>query len=758
MIRKITALILSISLIITQPVFAQGVAELNIGKYLSQMPVLNTDSFRPPRLRYISYDIKSNDFKLLLDQGDTKLSNPPNSSTPKLQDATRELFNYFLIGLSLPNEKFWVNLRPDAPEQIIDPLLEKTDMGKIMLEADLELKKDTSSLTSPQNPEGKEYWDKLYKKAGELFGTENITIPTITRPWIVPGEVMIRGSEDSAYIYKANLKVMLEEDYISHQSSAFSHQQYTFSDSRMKELNKYSTELIKELILPRLTQEINTSKKYAQLRQVFFSLILSRWFKDKFKGQPGQYSGLIDSRNLDKLNSKESWNKEYYFNEYKKSFQQGEYNLKEQITTPTGQVIRSYVSGGIKPVIEEVDSFKAGSPILGKLLVVGIIVLEIGAGIIITTMIKEFLKNVEVTQAKKLELENINNRIKIHSDVKPVTFIAIVEKIIFDVSRDDSEQKLLLRLFYDFAYGTEKDKSIQRLEDMFKWVGTTEINKETKERMMGKIAELKTGMRPTLQKSLKDISNAIDTFSYSFASMNIERREGLVGLLNKQSLNGIKGALEDNPDVAALLDWIEEALFNIRHVRHRKMGYGPEGAPDKFLNDFRELFDPLENILVKKQLEIYNKLSDYVTGSSPLAPQIIQAQDAELETGGIDFTRINYLTRPMGSFQGLDLRLPLLSKAELEGIDINKELASVEKMVNAKIDVSTDRLKRLLAAMSQKDAFTSQRETQLLPLLLRLCWLKEEKGAETTPDFRAVLLIADTGLFVEQGNTKYSLN
>jgi len=104
------------------------------------------------------------------------------------------------------------------------------------------------------------------------------------------------------------------------------------------------------------------------------------------------------------------------------------------------------------------------------------------------------------------------------------------------------------------------------------------------------------------------------------------------------------------------------------------------------------------------------------------------------------------------------LRLPLLSKAEMEGIDIGWELAAMEQMINAKVDVSTDRLKCLLAAMSQKDAFSAQRETQLLPLLLRLCWLKEDRGIETTPDFRAVLLIADTGLFVEQGNTRYSLN
>src|SRR3989338_3874829 len=109
-------------------------------------------------------------------------------------------FSYAAGELNLPNDTFWVNLRPDAADNIIDLLLENTDIGKTFLEADLQLKKDTAGLTSPQNPEGKLYWDRLYKKAGELFGTENITIPTITRPWIVPNEVIVRETEDSAYI------------------------------------------------------------------------------------------------------------------------------------------------------------------------------------------------------------------------------------------------------------------------------------------------------------------------------------------------------------------------------------------------------------------------------------------------------------------------------------------------------------------------------------------------------------------------------
>ena len=182
MFKKMISLFLSLSLIITQPIFAQGVAQLNLAQYLGQMRPVATDSFRPTQLRYFSYDNLNNSFRILLDKGDTK-----DIKDNQLKQEAKELMDYFLIGVTLPNDVFWVNLRPDSPENIIDPELEKTGLGRILLEADLQLKKDTASLTSPQTPEGKAYWDKLYKKAGELFGTENITIPTITRPWIVPG-------------------------------------------------------------------------------------------------------------------------------------------------------------------------------------------------------------------------------------------------------------------------------------------------------------------------------------------------------------------------------------------------------------------------------------------------------------------------------------------------------------------------------------------------------------------------------------------
>jgi hypothetical protein len=272
----------------------------------------------------------------LLDKGDAKELNDS-----LLEDTSKTLLKYFLIGLTLSNDSFWVNLRPDSPDNIIDDYLAQTDIGKIMLEADLQLKKDTAKATSPETPEGKEYWDRLYKKAGEIFGYGNVTIPTLTRPWIVPNEIIIGENTESAYVYKATLKVMLEQDYLK--DSAV----YNFEDTRLKELNEYSSQLIRELIIPKLTMEINTSKRYAPLRQVYYSLILAQWFKARFANKDTTYSRLINRKDLTNLSSKEPWSKTTYFKQYQKSFKDGECNISEPVYTPYGQTIRSYFSGGI---------------------------------------------------------------------------------------------------------------------------------------------------------------------------------------------------------------------------------------------------------------------------------------------------------------------------------------------------------------------------------------------------------------------------
>lgn len=376
---KIIYFLLCFTLIFEQSGFAQVAGQLDISGYLGGLRnALTQDKFRPLHLRYLDYDSLSNNFKLLLDKGDFMKGLSPEglpvgrqgaAPEARLKEETQKLMQYFFIGLSLPNDSFWVNLRPDSPDNVIDPFLAQTDLGKVLLEADLQLKKDTASFTSPQTPEGRDYWNKLYQKANELFANDNVTIPTLTRPWIVPDEIIVRQTQGlsseglpagrqgtvpvtpSAYIYKATLKVMLEQDYLKGSST------YNFDDDRLKQLNEYASELLRKTIIPKLTKDVNTAKRYAPLRQAYYSLILAHWFKQRFRGLSSQAAkGLflegavperIDSRNLAGLTSKEAWSKDTYFKAYQKSFKEGEYNIREPIQTPQGRVIRTYMSGGI---------------------------------------------------------------------------------------------------------------------------------------------------------------------------------------------------------------------------------------------------------------------------------------------------------------------------------------------------------------------------------------------------------------------------
>ncbi|HOU36749.1 MAG TPA: hypothetical protein PK562_05715, partial [Candidatus Omnitrophota bacterium] len=225
-LSKASSILMSMLLAVQQAGLAQMAPQPALPLYVrSAAPV--ADTFRPVHLRAIAPDLSLSSFDLSLDAGDAK-----QLSDAQLKDAAQQLMQYFLIGVQLPNSMFWVNLRPDAPDQVIDPYLEMTDVGRILLEADLQLKKDLARLTDPDTATGREYWDKLYQKAEELFPREDIEVPTVTRPWIVPAEIILGENGPKAYIYKATLKVMLEQDYIKDAAGS------VYADPRQKELNE----------------------------------------------------------------------------------------------------------------------------------------------------------------------------------------------------------------------------------------------------------------------------------------------------------------------------------------------------------------------------------------------------------------------------------------------------------------------------------------------------------------------------------------
>ena len=288
----------------------------------------------PPHLYSLTYDKNRDSFHLFVDMGDFH-----NSDGGAIRQYTGELLKLFLVGVTLPNQTFWVNLRPDDENRMLDNDLAKTDAGRILLEADLELKKEIGRLTSPSSPLGSSFWKMVNKKAEEIYGDPMVSIPVYGRVWIVPGEIVLCESANNASVYKATLTVLNESEYLR--------ENRTFEDKRFQQLSDFSSSLVKSMILPQLIKSVNTSEKYAALRQVYYSFILAQWFKARFKNKKTEYTDIIDARCLQGLQSAKNWDKGYYFRQYQKSYKQGEYNKSETVVFSNGEMVKNYFFGGI---------------------------------------------------------------------------------------------------------------------------------------------------------------------------------------------------------------------------------------------------------------------------------------------------------------------------------------------------------------------------------------------------------------------------
>ena len=65
--------------------------------------------------------------------------------------------------------------------------------------------------------------------------------------------------------------------------------------------------------------------------------------------------------------------------------------------------------------------------------------------------------------------------------------------------------------------------------------------------------------------------------------------------------------------------------------------------------------------------------------------------------------------QPMGSFAGLNFKLPQLTQAQLKQINIELEMQQVKNMVESGTVPSGDRIKELIAACNQKGEIINYR-------------------------------------------------
>ena len=148
-------------------------------------------------------------YDFIVDTGHSGLEGQP------LSEETSKLIKYFLASLTVPEDELWVNLSPYEDDRIATDAFGKTEMGRDLLSQDYILKQLTSSLLYPESDLGKEFWQRVYAKAKAKYGTMNIPVNTFNKVWIIPDEAQVYESQNSAFVIKSRLKVMLEEDYIA---------------------------------------------------------------------------------------------------------------------------------------------------------------------------------------------------------------------------------------------------------------------------------------------------------------------------------------------------------------------------------------------------------------------------------------------------------------------------------------------------------------------------------------------------------------
>src|SRR5580658_661430 len=228
--------------------------------------------FDPPILKGIKVH-PDNPFRFdfILDKGDSGLS------SDQLKDESAKLIKYFLASLTIPEKDLWVNLSPYEKDRIIPNGFGLTEMGRDLLAEDYMLKQITASLIYPEGETGKKFWKCIYEEAEKKFGTTNIPVNTFNKVWIVPEKAVVyeNAKVGTAYVVESKLKVMLEQDYLALEKNGVVRESPTsIKSSQLSRDSSLASSMLREIVIPELDREVNEDKNFAQLRQVYNSLIL----------------------------------------------------------------------------------------------------------------------------------------------------------------------------------------------------------------------------------------------------------------------------------------------------------------------------------------------------------------------------------------------------------------------------------------------------------------------------------------------------
>ena len=272
---------------------------------------------------------KGMQYSMRADQMPDPDTNPGWGGEAKMQLASDAMFTW----LALTPDKFWVNLNPDEPDRVMDSKFASTDAGRILLEADLQMKHDFYKAMDPKTDLGRRYWAALPKQNG------NPCMPGL-RNWIEPKPAQVREQDGGIYILDAPLALKSTA-----QETVTEGPGEPICDPNDAEIAAAQA-VIDSMIVPEVEKQINTAPQYADLRRVYTSRVAAEYIRQQDAKNPTDFRSIINSDDVKAWPLRapnQNWDKDELFRKYRKIYTEGEFTYD----VDTAQGVRVYIVGGV---------------------------------------------------------------------------------------------------------------------------------------------------------------------------------------------------------------------------------------------------------------------------------------------------------------------------------------------------------------------------------------------------------------------------
>jgi hypothetical protein len=397
-------------------------------------------------------------FDFIVDNGQSELEGD------KLQAESRKLVNYFLASMTVPSDDLWVNLSPMEHDRIIPEGLGKSELGEGLLAQDYILKQLTATLMYPESDLGKKFWDRVYQRAEEKFGTSDIPTDTFNKVWIMPESASVYENGASVFVVGAKLKIMLDSDY----------QAAAGNDVPNGPAQELAKEIMREVIVPEIEKEVNEGKNFAPLRQIFYSLILAKWYKQKVRNSLLS-KVYIDQNKMQGIDLSDPLAKEDIYNRYLEAYKKGVYNyIKEEYSPAMDETIsRKYFSGGfLDKEVEFAQADKKEVVGIGAFTRLGIYLNNAGKKIkktvpvVLMSAMSYFPSSLAAFQPVKViaiglvawVLQSCTEEIDLEKYTTPVPTIDDVIKVMGDIKNTSSNSDEMVKLNNGIIHALEANK------------------------------------------------------------------------------------------------------------------------------------------------------------------------------------------------------------------------------------------------------------------------------------------------------------